>query len=293
MSTPIAEASSVSVDRRRLRSTLKRERQVAGLTQDQVAEQMDWSLSKVIRIETGAVTVSTNDVKALLTLYGITDKAQVEEIVGLARVARQRPWWSAYRDHYHVGFLAYLDLEAGASSLRFFQPALIPGLLQTPDYARAAIEGTAGEPMQPDQIDLEIEVRSHRQRHVFQRPKPPEIIAILDEAALRRVCGSREVMRGQLQHLTELSRQDLITIQVVPFTAGIPAGNYGAFVIIDFDGSPEDRALHVEHVSRPETVQGTPQTIEPYRRLFERVRTVSLSEKDSIALIARVADELA
>jgi transcriptional regulator with XRE-family HTH domain len=124
------------VGRKKLRAALRRAREATGRTQEQVAEAMEWSLSKVIRIETGSVGVSTNDMKALLQLYDIADPSQVDVLVDLARASRQRPWWAAHREVLSEVFVHFLGLESGASQIRMFQMAAIPGLFQTEAYAR-------------------------------------------------------------------------------------------------------------------------------------------------------------
>src|SRR5215469_15967451 len=134
------ERISPAVHRRRLRAELRATRKEAGLTQEQVAAAMDWSLSKVIRIEGGTVGISTNDLKVLLAYYRVIDADEVERLVALARGARERSWWSGYSDVANQRFLQYIDYETAAFAVRAFQPLIIPGMLQTYDYARAVIK---------------------------------------------------------------------------------------------------------------------------------------------------------
>src|SRR6266511_3590206 len=146
-----------TVRRRRLRSELRRVRETASLTQDQVATAMDWSLSKVIRIENGAVGISTNDLKALLDLYGVTERRRVDDLVGLAQSARQRAraWWSAYRSVISPQYLTYLGYEAEASAIRQFHAAVVPALSQTEADMRAILRDTPLTPMKPDVVSLD------------------------------------------------------------------------------------------------------------------------------------------
>src|SRR5690349_11768514 len=226
------------VGRKRLRIALRRAREASGRTQEQVADAMDWSLSKVIRIETGAVGVSTNDMKALLQLYEIEDPAQVTGLVELARASRQRPWWTAHRDLNDV-FTHFLGLEAGASSMQMFQMAAVPGLFQTERYA-THISGDfwIGDQPSVDEVANRVALRLTRQREVLRRKDPPEIAVVIDEAVLRHVVGNPEVMADQLRRLAELAQQPHIAMRVLPFTAGV-SPYLSSFVILGFP-DPED-----------------------------------------------------
>ena len=135
----MADGGSPLVQRRRLRTELKKARQASGLTQDQVAGEMDWSLSKIIRIESASSGISANDLKALLQLYGVKDPGQVDSLLALARAARERSWWSAYRDVAPQPLLQLIEYESAAHVIRQFETMFIPGILQTEDYARAVI----------------------------------------------------------------------------------------------------------------------------------------------------------
>src|SRR5690606_27669860 len=215
-SVPMTTVHSPTAGRRRLRNALRRARDAAGLTQEQVAEAMDWSLSKVIRIETGGVGVSTSDLRQLLLLYQIDDPAQVAELVELARVGRQRPWWTRYKDTVPGSYLSYIGLEDESSALRCVNPAGLPGLLQTPDFARALVDATwltrldAGKvraaPPTPQEMAERVEVRIIRQQNILRREHPPQITVVLDEAVLWRQIGGPEVLAQQLLHLVELGR---------------------------------------------------------------------------------------
>jgi hypothetical protein len=303
------------------------------MTQERVASEMDWSLSKVIRIETGAVIVSVNDVRGLLRLYGIADTPRSAQLIELARLARLKPWWYAYRDHFTAGFQSYLDLEAGASALKLHQAGCVPGLMQTERYARAVNRATAPQPVPQDQLDLEIDVRMRRQRGVFGQEEPPAIVALLDEGCLRRTCGDRPALRAQLAHLEQIARRPNVTIQVVPFTAPVSAATFGTFTLLEFrfpedgrpgygklrggrpvggepgngrsgDGlpggglpgggepvDPDGPALYVEGYQSVQSMRSAHPVVEAYGRLFERVRSAALGERESLALIGRAARE--
>jgi transcriptional regulator with XRE-family HTH domain len=281
-----------STQRRRLRSVLKQLRTEAGLTQEQVAAEMDWSLSKVIRIETGAVSVSVNDVRALLQLFSTVDKARVDEIIELARVAKQRPWWYAYREHYAPGFQSYLDLEPGASTLKFFHPALIPGLLQTADYARAAVRATAFDQEAAERDNLDVEVRQRRQRAIFDQPSPPQIKVVLDEPAVRRPMGGPATLRAQLRHLQQLRRLPHVSLRVLPLDSPVVAGTFGQFIILEFEDEEDPPAVYVEGVAGADVLRAEHRYSDPYLRLFDRLYAAALDEAASDTFIGKVADGL-
>lgn len=147
-----SDGPSPVVQRRRLRGKLRRIRQETGETQEQVAAAMDWSLSKLIRLENGSVGISTNDLKVLLDHYGIVDRGQVEELIALARAAKERSWWTVYSGVVSRQFLQLVEYEAAAVITRWFEPLLIPGLLQTHEYAREVIMKISGQ-MPRDRLD--------------------------------------------------------------------------------------------------------------------------------------------
>jgi transcriptional regulator with XRE-family HTH domain len=284
MTTPV---HSPTAGRRRLRNALRYARDVANLTQEQVAAAMDWSLSKVIRIETGAVSISTNDLRQLLLLYQVTDPSEVAELVELARVGRRRPWWTRYRDTVPGEYLSYVGLEDESSAMRSFSPAGMPGLLQTEEFAHAVVDAswltTFGDG--PDRVD----VRMKRQQEVLQRPHPPEITAVLDEAVLWRQIGGAAVLRGQLLHLVALAQRPQITIQVLPFTASI-SHLLSPFVILEFSDPADADVVYVESSLEQTMLDGD--QVATYRRVFGRVQAASLPPDESLALIARVAGGL-
>src|SRR5574341_251305 len=199
------------VHRRRLRSELRRVREAAGFTQRDVARAMDWSLSKLIRIETGAVSITTNDLRALLTHYGINEPERVEGLIEVARASRERSWWSGYREVASQDYVTFLGYESSASVIRNFEPLLVPGLLQTEEYAREVIRAIQGE----DHVDALVDLRMYRQQTLLERDEPPSTHFILDEAVIRRSVGGPDVMRRQLRHLAQLAERPNITVRVV------------------------------------------------------------------------------
>lgn len=288
---------SPTAGRRRLRNSLRRARDTAGLTQEQVAEEMDWSLSKVIRIETGGVGISTTDLRQLLLLYQINDPAEVSELVELARIGRRRPWWTRYKDVVPTGYLSYIGLEDESTVLRCVNPIGMPGLLQDEEYARALANAswwttTVGGRVRPAPTVAEerADVRMIRQREVLHRAEPPEITAVLDEAVLWRQIGGAQVLKRQLQHLLTLGREPHITVQVLPFTAGM-LNMVSPFIILEFPDPADTDVVYTESAFDYAVIDG-PSDVEAYRQMFDGARAASLSEEESLALITRVASGL-
>jgi len=278
------------IPRRRLRTELKKSRLAAGLTQSEVAAAMDWSLSKVIRIEAGTVSISTNDLKALLRHYKIVDPVRTEEFLALGKAARDRTWWSEYREVAPSGLLQLIGYESAASIRRNFEPLLIPGLLQTREFARAVIP--ALDPgVTPDRLGTLVDIRMRRQELV-DRANPSQLFFILDEAAIRRVTGGPDVMRRQLRHLVEVAEKPNVTIEVVPYSVGIYRGMRGSFVVLQFPDAEDDDVLYVEDAEGGLVIKEDQDEIQAYRENFENMRDVALNQKESLSHIRRLADEI-
>jgi transcriptional regulator with XRE-family HTH domain len=214
--------------RRRLRQELKNYRTVAGLTQREVAEAMDWSPSKVNRIEAGIVTVSINDLRALLTLFGVTAET-VNELVEVAKLSKRSSWGRGPAPD-RAPEAAYFADEKAAVVIRQFEPALIPGLLQTEDYMRAVVADARME--EGARLERQVQTRLERQR-VLDRPEAPKMFFIIDEAVLHHRVGSWQTMPQQRQRLLELGSRKNISIQIVPFSRGAYTGLLGPFVLLD------------------------------------------------------------
>src|ERR1700759_2373027 len=186
---------SPAVQRRRLRAELRQARNDAGLTLDQVATAMEWSLSKILRIESGAVGLSANDLRALLQLYRVTDMQRVEQLLLFARASRERSWWSTY-DSVSKKLGELIEYENAAETSRHYEDLVFPGLLQTTDYIRASTRQLAPD-LTDDQVETVVEVRLKRQE-LLKRPDIPHLFFVLDETVVRRQVGGNEVMAGQL-----------------------------------------------------------------------------------------------
>jgi transcriptional regulator with XRE-family HTH domain len=231
-----------TVHRRRLRNELRDAREAAQKTQKTVAEAMDWSLSKLIRIEAGTVAISTNDLRALLTHYDV-ERARIDQLVDLARSAREPTRWSSYRDIAEPEFIAYLGYEASASIIRNFEPLLVPGLLQTEEYAHEALSSIF--PGDAKGVARRLALRMERQE-LLARAEPPSMHFIMDEAAIRRVVGGRDAMRRQLRHLTEIAERPNITIRIVPFEHGMYPRIRLSYVLFEFPDTNDPDILYIE-----------------------------------------------
>jgi transcriptional regulator with XRE-family HTH domain len=272
-----SDGSSPAVQRRRLRAELRRIRQEAGETQEHVAAAMDWSLSKLIRIENGSVGISTNDLKVLLGHYDIVADDRVQELIALARAARERSWWNMYKDVASSRLLQFVEYEAAAMITRNFEPLLIPGLLQTEEYAREVIKEFNGRPPK-DRLDALVSLRLKRQEMLKRTGPPPWFFFILDESVVRRMVGSKNVMDGQIRHLIQLASRDNLTIEMVPFSAGINHGMKRPFVVLEFPEAEDDDVLHLENARGDLFNQSDPEEIIVYREIFEELRHISLGE---------------
>jgi transcriptional regulator with XRE-family HTH domain len=284
---------SPTAGRRRLRNMLRRARDQAGLTQEQVAAAMDWSLSKVIRIETGAVSISTNDLRQLLQHYRIEDPQRVAELVELARIGRRRPWWTQYKDAFPPEYISYVGLEDECVTIQGYSPTGMPGLLQTEEFANAAANASSlrNIPQQSPKHspNLAAQIRMTRQRNILRRENPPTITMVLDEAVIRRQVGGPQVLQRQLLHLVQLGAAPHIVIRVLPFTATfVTMMSY--FVILDFEDPADPAVVYAEGAFEQHLIEG-PQ-VDRHRQMFERLLEASLSEADSLALIARIAGQL-
>lgn len=287
----VAGSTGPAVQRRRLRAELRRVRLEAGLTQDQVAEAMDWSLSKVIRIENGSVSISTNDLKAILQYYKITDSERVEDLIAIGRVARERSWWSEYRDIASRQLLQLIEYEAAALISRNFQLSAVPGLLQSEDYARSALKKNNPDRTR-EEVDKLVGIRMRRQE-LIDRADPPRLFFVLDEAVVRRQVGGPAVMRGQLRRLIDASAKPNVTVEVVPFSAGIHPGTLGPFVIHEFPDDADDDTLYLENQQGEFINRDDPDEILAYRERFEQLRKSSLGPEGTERFLAKLLDELA
>lgn len=289
--TTLDTTLSPLVQRRRLRTELRRARGQADLTQDQVATAMDWSLSKVIRIETGAVAISTNDLRALLSLYGVDDGARIDELIQLARVSRQSSWLSKYRADITPQYLQYIEYEEAASFLRMYDPLLLPGLLQTEEYASRILRALADPGADEEVIRNRIDIRLRRQR-LLEHASAPNLICVLDEAVIARIAGQADVAQGQLTRLIELVSRTNIEIEIVPFTAGLHRGLLEPFIILEFPDHEDGDVLFLESSRDAILSHDEVGEITGYRLVFEQLRGISLGVTGTLEYLQTVLHQI-
>ncbi|MET9732551.1 helix-turn-helix transcriptional regulator [Streptomyces sp. NPDC006458] len=282
-----------AVRRRKLGAELRALRARTGLTSGEAARLVGWHQSKVSRIETGASGVKPADVRLLLDAYGVAGHELRELLLTLAGsddgVGRHH-WWHAYRGVLPPAYRDFISLESQASAMRTLETSVVPGLLQTPEYARAvtraAVGGLRGEP--DDRLDALVQVRLARQDVLRTRP-PLELSAVLDEAVLRREVGGPEVMERQLLRLLEAARLPQVRIQVLPFSAGAHIGISGPFVIFSFPRTSDLDVVVLDHMTSSLYLERK-EDLEAYIEAFNALQRHALSPEDSLDHIATTVD---
>jgi transcriptional regulator with XRE-family HTH domain len=281
----LPEVRSPTVRRRELGALLRALRNEKGLTVEQVADRLLCSPSKVSRMETGHGIATARDVRDLCDLYEVTDEAERNRMMSLAREGKRQGWWQPY----DLPYSTYVGLEAEATSIRTFQPSVVPGLLQTEEYARAVHDAAEPESsiteLTPKVVEQRVKARLRRQR-LLTETDPLGFWAVLDEAVLHRGVGGPKTMEGQLGHIVELAALQNVTVQVVPYGAGAHPAPGSMFNILTFSAAVAD-VVYVEglagwiYIERPEDVSR-------YSRVFGRLCDMALDEPDSIDLITKV-----
>jgi transcriptional regulator with XRE-family HTH domain len=286
----MTESLDPSICRLRLRRALREARIAKGFSQKDVAEVQDWSVSKLLRIEAGAVGVSTTDLRALLEMYEIRDAERVAELTKWAQIARRSPL-SVYRDVLSAEFLTYLNYEGSASVVRQWEPLLVPGLLQNEAYARAIIEAFAPQETSERVIERQIEARLSRQE-LLREPGAPEMFFILDESVLRRRVGRGDTMIRQLEHLRELAQRPHIAIQILPFAAGAHRNMRAPFVILEFREANVEDLLFLENPRGDLLDRDDGEELALYLASFWDLEGLALARSETEAKIDSVIGEL-
>jgi len=272
--------SSPTVKRRRLAAELRRYREQAALTIDDVAERLEWSTAKISRIENARVSVLPRDVKFLLGVYGLSQGEQyIDVLLTLARESRQKGWWHQYGDAIPDWFEVYVGLEAEAANVSSYHAEFIPGLIQTKDYARA-VHKAALITATDDEIEQLVSVRMARQE-LLASTDALQVWLVLNEAVLRRLVGGRAVMHEQLKRLVEVTNLPNMTLQVD-----------GSFRLLGFPDPTDPLVVYIEYQTGALYLE-KPQEVSRYTLMFDHLRAASLPVDASRTLIARVADELA
>lgn len=276
-----------------LRSELVRLRKESGLTQEQVAGALEWSPSKLIRIEGGRSSITKVDLDALLSEYGVTSESRREQLQALNRGARERAWWDKYRDDVETVYLNYVGLEAGAAFIRAFESAYVPGLLQTAEYADVVTRNWVS----PVKVASIVGLRLERQSELAKRSSRPRQYYVIDEAVIRRHVGvstDRAIMPNQLRSLADKAEEDdLITVRVIPFMAGAHLGLSGPFILLEFDGGLADYLyMDAGRTEYANLVAGDDPRVGQCRDEFETLVEGALPANESIELIRGAAESM-
>jgi transcriptional regulator with XRE-family HTH domain len=278
----VPEVRSPTVRRRELGALLRALRNEKGLTVEQVAERLLCSPSKVSRMETGHGAATPRDIRDLCDLYNLTDQAERDRMMRLAREAKQQAWWQSY----DLAYATYVGLEAEAVTISAFQSSVVHGLLQTADYARAGHEGAMPR-LASHQIDLQIEAKLTRQR-ILSQDDPPRFNVVLDEAALHRAVGGRRVMAAQLAKILEMTALPNVVVQALPYERGAHPAVESNFTILRLP-DPTPGVVFVEGLIGS-TYLERPEDLKRYHEIFDNLQSIALSPKDSADLIANLRD---
>lgn len=288
--TDMGDSTSPLMLRRRLRTELRTARLDSDLTQEQVARAMEWSMSKMNRIEKAKSGISANDLKVLLPFLGIKDKKRTEELIALARAARESPWWSRYKDVAPEKLLELIDYESAASAVSQFESMFIPGILQTDEYARAVLQVFYDQKSAAERLTAMVDLRTTR-TGLLTRENAPRFSFVLDESVIHRVVGSSAIMSRQFQHLASFAKLPNVTIQVVPFTAGPHPGMNGPFEVVQFADTPDENIVFLEG-PRGDIISEDPVETEYYLETFTRITAASLGPSDSVKRLLQAAGEM-
>jgi transcriptional regulator with XRE-family HTH domain len=262
--------------RRRLGADLRRCREAAGMTQEQVSRRFEWHSAKVNRIETARVSVTPRDVRDLLDLYAVADPDHRESLLNLARSSREKAWWSEYREVVRPG--SYIAMESEASAVLNWEPDVVPGLLQTEAYMRALFSVYA----EADE-DRAVAIRRERQRRLTG-DNPIELSALIDESVVHRSIGGPEVMSEQLSHLVAVAERPSVTLRLLPYAVGEHPFLGASMAILGFRDAPELDVVYAEDFGQQHYIKN-PDEVRHWREGFERLSSACLDEGETATVI--------
>lgn len=272
---------------RRLARDLRQIREARKLKGDEAAALVGWDQGKISRVENAKMRVTVGEVMELCEAYEISGERRAE-LIQLAREARKQGWWLPYRGVLKQGFSDYLAFEAEADQYRSYEVHLMPGLLQTEDFARAVLR-TSRVLRMPEEIDRAVEARVARQKRLTSTENPLQMWQIIEEGALRRTIGDITTMRAELDHLLEVSRLPNVSLQVIPYRSATHVALDGPFTLLGFNDYPD--VLYVEHFGGCQYFEKPEETADG-KVVFDHLRSSALNTADSAALIRQVAKEL-
>ncbi|WP_149179651.1 helix-turn-helix transcriptional regulator [Streptomyces sp. TRM49041] len=278
-----------TVRSRRLGAALKRYREAVGLDQAAAAAAIMKSVTKVSRLEGGQVSASALEVRTLLDRYGVEDTGERTRLENLARVSNQRGWWLDYQETVRPDYADHITLESDSTYIRSWEPALIPGLLQTREYAESVI--TFGPAcISPERADDLVKVRMERQKRIEEGVV--DFTAVIWEPAVTALMDEPTIREGQLEHLLDAGQRQNVTVQLLPAAASKAAGMSGAFVAFSFGIEPNVEAVTVRNVANT-TVVERPEDLALYAKVFDRLRSAALSPEESAQRLRHILKESA
>jgi transcriptional regulator with XRE-family HTH domain len=286
---PATQPGSGSTVRRiLLGSQLRRLREAKGITREEAGYEIRASESKISRMELGRVSFKDRDVADLLTMYGVVDETERAALQNLAAEANAQGWWHNYNDILPSWFQVYVGLEEAASVIRTYEVQFVPGLLQTREYARAVV--VAGQPSATSpEVERRVGLRMQRQS-ILYRDKPPRLWVVLDEAALRRPIGGRDVMRDQVRHLIEMAALPNVTIQIMPFRFGAHAAEGGPFLLLRFPESDLPDVVYLEQLTSALYLDKRDE-VDAYTEVMDRLSVDGMPPDKSVDLLQRILKE--
>ncbi|KOU40704.1 XRE family transcriptional regulator [Streptomyces sp. WM6378] len=267
---------------------LRRLRELKGMTAEEVAERLLVSQSKISRLENGRRSISQRDVRDLCGVYEVEDHRIVDSLMQMAKDSRQQGWWHAFGD---IPYSVYIGLETDAASLRVYDPQVVPGLLQTPQYAEALIAGALPETA-PTDVEKRVNVRLRRQERVRAAENPLRLWVVIDEAALRRRVGDKQLMIDQLEFLIERSQLPHVTVQVLPFSMGAHPGINGQYAILEFPDASDSSVVYIEGVTSDLYLEKA-NDVQKYSVMYEHLRAQALNVDQTREFITGIAKDYA
>jgi transcriptional regulator with XRE-family HTH domain len=272
-----------------LGAQLRRLRESANISREDAGYHIRASGSKISRMELGRVSFKERDITDLLEFYGVTDTTERDSLIQLTREANATPWWQKYQDVVPDWFGVYVGLEEAAQLIRLYEVQFVPGLLQTEEYARAVVvQGAPG--IEPDEVERRVAVRVGRQK-LLTRDNPPRLWAVVDEAALRRPMGGRDVLAAQIERLMDAVSEPNITLQVMPFRYGGHGAEGGAFTIMRFPEADLPDMVYMEYLTGALYLD-KPDEVERYAAVMERLSVAGTSPERTREILTTVLKEI-
>jgi transcriptional regulator with XRE-family HTH domain len=267
---------------------LRRLRTDMGLSREEAAQAIRASEWKIHRLENGQVGFKERDLVDLLRLYGVTDPDEIDELLTMAREANTPGWWQHYGDVLPQWFRTYVDLESAAALIRTYEGQFVPGLLQTDDYMRAVVQG-AHLDESSEEAGRRVRLRMARQT-LLTREQPPRLWAVVDEAAMRRPVGGREVMRGQLERLIEAAKLPNVTLQVLAFDAGAHPAMVGSFSVLRFPEEELPDVVYLEHLTSA-LYLSKQEDVDQYAHVMEGICLRSAAPDKASEIVGKILSE--